>query len=943
MSYIIQSTRASSLTIDGRDYTNDMIQWQVSDSSANGNGLIQTTGNVILGQRPGAPSLRDYRRDNFRRGQPVILTMIDSSGETYRHPRGLLYVLSTVYYPEEAQLNIEIGCKIALADLLNDPSELLAFTPTPLGPGNQNIQSLANALYAYGEVLYQNNAGQLVKKEFFGGDNSIGVAGGSWVSVLGQTAISVEPLAGTTVIPDRVDVSVDVPVSGELEPAPELPEGESYPTINPSDFPWIGIGNLMPDSPTPGVPQEPQEDEETGEKWTFDHEVSTYYFQYPASVWVRDPEAGTECLLEDAFGNFTEVACIENGDEDGGGTNTTPLTEDPVTSACGNTPEAPQGTYDDGTGEEGEEGEGGEGEEGEVTEEDFKPVPVSCNYGWETKSEPMIVPAIQYRTSRTEYYGPAQQVSRTYEELRGPIVEANSQYFADRHAYCVYLYGYACNPNGSCPFEGMKRALLSYAVTENVYDESDGSLKTTIRDTYRTRLSAAQTFDWRSGQVGGVPQDFNQELIFETGMYRVQRVVTSYVRTGGFVTTTITTTHDSPTSRSVGLYAGDIDALGPNGIRTTSRRTSYSYDSTAKPDSLAVPLEETEVEETEVLLNTEETEDEYVLETTIPTPAPDDEDDREEFILDYTEMIPRWIKGEAYGLQVTEALRREIIERWYPGKPFRFCDPVSSEIIGMRMNASNWAVTTDAAVVTTDGMWTGFSSGTLVVGTNVVGDSTPDMSGAGQPSVTSATTTTKAISDISTKVNVMTPGNYYSVPTLATSGSGEGLTVDIEVINNGQNIDDYTLTISQPGAGYQVGDDILIELATLQQIDPGVPSNNTFRWTIAEVYDDNQVPPYILDDVIGQDYIQKVDVKFYLQANVEDPGADGVIPIPPQTDDERTYKMEQSLTVFVSGAIVEPGAILGTVGAGSMPIGANGNLLTTGTVVVNNNLFGPAA
>ena len=54
------------------------------------------------------------------------------------------------------------------------------------------------------------------------------------------------------------------------------------------------------------------------------------------------------------------------------------------------------------------------------------------------------------------------------------------------------------------------------------------------------------------------------------------------------------------------------------------------------------------------------------------------------------------------------------------------------------MDACAWGVTQDEAVVVMNGIWNGFSSGTLNMGSNLVGNSRPDMTpglGSGKPAI----------------------------------------------------------------------------------------------------------------------------------------------------------------------------------------------------------------
>ena len=88
MAYLVQKTRVASLTVGGVNYTSSLISWQVSDASANRNGLVTTTGQMTLGQRPGASDIEDYDRNLFKRRVQVILDLTEPGGSSYRHSRG---------------------------------------------------------------------------------------------------------------------------------------------------------------------------------------------------------------------------------------------------------------------------------------------------------------------------------------------------------------------------------------------------------------------------------------------------------------------------------------------------------------------------------------------------------------------------------------------------------------------------------------------------------------------------------------------------------------------------------------------------------------------------------------------------------------------------------------------------------------------------------------
>jgi hypothetical protein len=82
MAFLSNNTRVSSLVIAGVDYTSNMVSWAVSDASANKQGCISTQGQVVLGTKPGGVLIEDYDRNNFRRGDQVILELTEPGGAT---------------------------------------------------------------------------------------------------------------------------------------------------------------------------------------------------------------------------------------------------------------------------------------------------------------------------------------------------------------------------------------------------------------------------------------------------------------------------------------------------------------------------------------------------------------------------------------------------------------------------------------------------------------------------------------------------------------------------------------------------------------------------------------------------------------------------------------------------------------------------------------------
>jgi len=641
MAYLVTSTRASLLTVGGVDYTENLIDWVCSDTSAYKNGLIQTTGQLTLATIPGT-SLEDYDRNMFKRGQKVILDITYPDGTTERHPRGLLYVVSAAYIPESEAIKIEIGCRIAMAALIDNTDALVSLPTVTLDPARKNdYQNISAALASEGKAAYQDNNGDLQVVSFFGGDNTSSYDPGEWVSVLGGTTLSVSPLAGASPLPDGIRLSYQVP----------------------ADLDSI-------------VDEEDQADQDSPNKVQIDEVDSYYFLTYPATVYVRTGDGD-----------------LPTGVSDG----SIPTSVD---SGCGNTPDKP--------------GDNGQG---------------SCNDNYTLSQTPLVIPAFRRQVSRTEYKGPSGQVSSRYSEVRGPAIEANQQYYSDKFAYCRYTWATACQPNGGCPTDGTEEILLGYTQQTNSYGPAS-QLLSTVTDTYIPTLAAAQPFDWRSGVVNGAPQNFTE--LSTTEMFRSQRRVEEFSREGN-TNVTVTTVYTSSTARQSGISSGNIDALAGQKTKEIRRSTTITGNSVL-PDT--INSVETATEEKVTLIRIFGTSyitpppeaGPYYMEESVPVPALyDTQGQIENFIEKYSATLASFVRGDALGLQIGETMRKDIASNWRPGMPFRYCDQYKNRISALRMDATSWSVNNTESLLVTSGIWIGFSDGTLSLGSNLVGNSTPSM------------------------------------------------------------------------------------------------------------------------------------------------------------------------------------------------------------------------
>jgi len=244
MGYIINGARPHSLTIGGVDYTSRLVNFEVSDASAFKNGLVTTTGSLLLASLNDSVSLADYERDMFKRGEVVLVDVTYPDGTTSRHPRGYLYVISTSYIPEAETIEVEVGCELTLRRMLDELGTLIEdIGPTIiLDPDRRTFEGLSAALAANGEFIYQSNTGALEKETFFAGNigSSINV---DYISFRQHTALQVNPLLATEALPDEILLQYQVP----------------------SDLAWSDQQDVV----------------------QTDTVESYYYIQHPGPIWVR--------------------------------------------------------------------------------------------------------------------------------------------------------------------------------------------------------------------------------------------------------------------------------------------------------------------------------------------------------------------------------------------------------------------------------------------------------------------------------------------------------------------------------------------------------------------------------------------------------------------------------------------------------------------------------
>jgi hypothetical protein len=210
MGYLVNTAIPASLKFNGVEYVNQLRSFQVSDTSSYRNGIVTTTGSIVIGTTSGS-SIEDYQRDDLQRGSTVRFEVTYPSGTTALHPRGRLNIISSSYDPEAEEISMEVGCDLVMAKLLDDDSVVLPFEEIPLDETAKTFEGISSSLAAAGKLIWQANDGSIGQAAFFGGDNFGSYQSGQFVSVRGVTALAVQPLAATAAIPDQIELSYQYP------------------------------------------------------------------------------------------------------------------------------------------------------------------------------------------------------------------------------------------------------------------------------------------------------------------------------------------------------------------------------------------------------------------------------------------------------------------------------------------------------------------------------------------------------------------------------------------------------------------------------------------------------------------------------------------------------------------------------------------------------------
>lgn len=239
MAWLINTTTATTLRIDGTDYSANLISVTLSDSSILGSGFITTQGRIELAELPGQSVLLDYGKRKFQRGGVVTIDLT-IEGTTRRHPRGYLLILDSSYDQAARSTTLNVGCLLTFYGITDNIQGLLGFTSFTL-PEGATYSDLGNALQSERAFLWQDNQGQILKREFFGTDGlGSNKEAAAWVSVRDHTAIDSSPLGVGAVVPDTVVITYTWLIDAEGDPPlQEDDSGTRYEENRSESFYWL--------------------------------------------------------------------------------------------------------------------------------------------------------------------------------------------------------------------------------------------------------------------------------------------------------------------------------------------------------------------------------------------------------------------------------------------------------------------------------------------------------------------------------------------------------------------------------------------------------------------------------------------------------------------------------------------------------------------------------
>lgn len=674
MAYLVQSTVPFELSIASRDVTDRLVSFNVSDSSSYRNGIIATSGSIVLGTVWDEDPQSLYGASEFRRGDTVSLSMLYPDGAVKKHPRGTLRVLACSYSPSEEQTLVEVGCEITYKRLIDDMDKIIEdFTPVPLEPARNNAEGLSAALAAYNQYIYANQHGNIRQSTTWGEDGADATLP-SFTCIRGVTVLSIAPLSSSEAIPDELEITYQVPANSD-DDDDEAP----YETENTT--------------------------------------TSYYFLTYPAIRYSRQRLGGTEIPISEEI----ELETIEEG---------TNIVEE--VNPCGPKPVAPP-EIETGAPVVDEEGVT-IGEAVPYVCSDFY-VTVKSNFFIPAKQtvkdrSEYYGPANQASFQSQETWGPLLQIQNQYFADQYDYCRRVYGHPCNGNGGCP-KYGI----DGEAGNQLLEKTLTYYyygpanEVVKTVTDTYSNMLSIAVTSDWRSGTP---------GGAGAAAEKFDQSFSAKYNrLFLSRRVITeNNTSKNSKIKQQTSTTYTSASSRQRGLltYVGGnrvirkIDAM--DGIKTVEvQQSSTTQALDSNPERLSSETTSTVDEVTIRHIGATSSGSggkKYVKKESVPSPYLDEEEPKK-LADNYGRALARFIVGDGRGFQLGESLRREIASAWEPNVSFAYYDDKHQRLLLMKMDATSWAVDVNGSAVVTNALFSSVLSGSVPTPHNLVGDTTPDM------------------------------------------------------------------------------------------------------------------------------------------------------------------------------------------------------------------------
>lgn len=240
---LVNTTAKIKIFINGENYSDFLIEGNLSDDSAYSTNIVTTKGSIVLG---GDPSILDFNKTKFPLGSKVTIYAKLSNGSFARVPRGQVYILNSTMDLQQRLTTLEVGCSLAYLNsrpehFKDEIKELIqdfipSLTLDSFVIDDFNLSALQTLLEIDGKVIFQDAWGNIQSLNEFGNDglgSNLKSAKLKCFDV--HSAINVESIGGAIEdLPSAIIVesSVNLPYTPASDPAsnpdPNTPPLDDY-------------------------------------------------------------------------------------------------------------------------------------------------------------------------------------------------------------------------------------------------------------------------------------------------------------------------------------------------------------------------------------------------------------------------------------------------------------------------------------------------------------------------------------------------------------------------------------------------------------------------------------------------------------------------------------------------------------------------------------------